>query len=115
MGWLFFLAAILGLVFPPVGIVVLGMMILGVFVKGVIADSHEQIVGAARKTKHHHGAGPPQGVMHHYAMEPPPGTVIDVRCYRSWERYGYQRPCQSLRIGCDDLGVAIAVAASVRL
>ncbi|MGO9108103.1 MAG: hypothetical protein ACLP9L_02610 [Thermoguttaceae bacterium] len=78
---LFFLAALLGLVFPPLAVVVLAAMILGVFAKGVIANSQEQIVRARRKTRRRHGAGRAQAIMHHHIVVPPRGKVIDVRCY----------------------------------
>ena len=50
MGLLFLLTALLGLCFPPFAIVFLGMMVLGVFAKGVVADSQEQIIRPRRKT-----------------------------------------------------------------
>ena len=81
MGWLFFLAAILGLAFPPVGVVVLAMTILGVFTKGVVADSQDQIASARRKARHRHGVDRRREPMPDRVMEPQEGNVIDVRCY----------------------------------
>ena len=82
MGLLFLLAAILGLVFPPIGVVVLAMMILGVFAKGVVAaDSQEQIVSTRRKVRLRHGTEQPHYVIRQDVTAPGQGKIIDVRCY----------------------------------
>jgi hypothetical protein len=83
MGWLFLLVALLCLAFPPFAVVILAMLILGVFVKGMgmTAESQEQIVSTRRKTRHRHAAERPHDVMRHYVMEPQEGQVIDVHSY----------------------------------
>ncbi len=81
MAWLFLLAAILGLICPPAGVVVLGMMVLGVFAKGVVADSQEPMVCVGRKNRQRHGAERPQDAVRRHVTEPQPGKVIDARCY----------------------------------
>jgi hypothetical protein len=81
MGWLLLLAALLGLVFPPLAVVVLAMVVLGVFVKGVAADAQEPIVKARPKVRQRDGAQRPEDAMRHHVAEPQQGTVIDVRCY----------------------------------
>jgi len=80
MDWLFLLLAILGLAFPPVGAVILAMVILGVFAKGVVADPQEPTVYPQRKTRRRYAAQRPQEAMTH-ATQPQPGKVIDVRWY----------------------------------
>jgi hypothetical protein len=83
MGWLILLAAILGLVFPPLAIVILAMMVLGVFAKGMgmTADSEEQSVGVRRKIRHRRSAQRPEDEVHPHVTQPEPGQVIDVPCY----------------------------------
>ncbi len=81
MGLLFFLAALLGLMFPPLAVVMLAMMVLGVFAKGIVADSQERTVRGRRKTRHRHGAKRSEDAMPRYAMAPRQGKVINVRCY----------------------------------
>ncbi len=80
MGLLFLLAAILGLLFPPLAIVVLAAMVLGVFAKGVAAESPEQIVRARPKAKRRRREGRPRDVIRYYSNAPQQGDVIDVRC-----------------------------------
>lgn len=82
MGWLFLLLALLALVFPPAAIVVLAMMVLTVFAKGMgmVADSPSPMVHPRRKAGHRyapqslHGTAPD-------GSEPQPEQVIDVRSY----------------------------------
>ena len=81
MAWLFLLAAILGFVFPPVGVVVVAIMVLSVFTKGVLADSQDEIVSVRRGTKHDRDAVRRKKAPPHPAREPHQGPVIDVRCY----------------------------------
>ena len=81
MGLLFFLAAILGLMFPPLAIVMLAVMVVGVFAKGIVADSQERTVRGRRKARFRHGMRRSHEVMPRHAMAPGPGKVIDVRCY----------------------------------
>ena len=81
MGLLFLLAVLVGLVFPPFAIVVLAMMVLGVFAKGMVADSQEQFIRPTRKIRHRHSTQRPQDAVSRYSMAPWQGTVIDVRCY----------------------------------
>lgn len=83
MGWLLFLAALLGLVFPPVAIVLVAMIILGVFAKGMggDADSQEEVASVRRKTRHRHGAQRPHDAVRPHVTQPQPGQVFDVRCY----------------------------------
>ena len=81
MGLVILLVALLGLAFPPFAIVILGMMILGVFAKGVVADPQEPIVNVTRKARQRHATKRPQDVIPHRATARQPGNVIDVRCY----------------------------------
>ncbi len=81
MGLLFFLAALLGLMFPPFAVVMLAMMVLGVFAKGIVANSQDKTVRGRRKARHRHGVQRPHDEFHHDTMAPRPGKVIDVRCY----------------------------------
>jgi hypothetical protein len=80
MDWLFLLLAILGLAFPPVGAIILAMVVLGVFAKGVAADPEEPIAAPRRKgcsagtTRRPHEAMPS-------AVPPQRDSVIDVRWY----------------------------------
>lgn len=80
MAWLFLVAAILGLVFPPIGVVVVAIMVLSVFTKGVLADSQDEIVSVRRGARHERGAGR-RKTAPHPASEPHQGPIIDVRCY----------------------------------
>lgn len=81
MALLFFLAALLGLLFPPFAVVVLAMTILGVFAKGMVAASREPMAGPRRQTRHRHGAKRPEDRIRYDAMGPRQGEVIDVQCY----------------------------------
>jgi hypothetical protein len=81
MGLLFLLVALLGLVFPPFAVVVLAMLILGVFAKGMADESSEQIVMVRRKARRRQGAERAKDAMRPHAMAPRRGNVIDVRWY----------------------------------
>jgi hypothetical protein len=81
MGWLFLLAALLGLVFPPLAVVIMAMMIVGVFTKGVVADSPEELMRPRRNSMRRHSPQRPQDTIRHHVTAPRPGAVIDVRCY----------------------------------
>ena len=81
MGWLIFLVALLGLVFPPLAAVVLAMTVLGVFAKGVAADGQEEIFAPRRKIRRRSGGEQSPDVIRH-TTPPRYGEVIDVRCYQ---------------------------------
>jgi len=81
MAWLFLLAALLGLMFPPIGVVILAMVVLGVFTKGVAADSQDPIGIARRKVRHRSRARRRREQLSQRAAEPSVGEIIDVRSY----------------------------------
>ena len=68
MGLLFFLAALLVVMFPPLAVVFLAMMVLGVFAKGIAANSQQWTVSGRRKTRDRHGAQQSQDGTPQYAM-----------------------------------------------
>lgn len=80
MGWLFFLAAILCLAFPPIGVVVLAMIVLGVFTKGIVAESQDPLLVPRPRTRHRRRAESRRD-----AVDGPGkklhGEVIDVTSY----------------------------------
>jgi hypothetical protein len=77
MGWLLLIVAILSLIFPPLALVVLALLIMGVFAKGIeiAADPEDGFSPPRRKIRHRRPA------------EPSPnnpvagGSVIDVHWY----------------------------------
>ena len=81
MGWLLLVLAILGLVFPPLAFIVLGLVVMGVFAKGmgVFADSPESLDGldgeGGDDDTHRHGA------MRHQGGRSEDDQIIDVRSY----------------------------------
>jgi hypothetical protein len=81
MAWLFLVAAILSMLFPPVGVVVLAMVVMGVFTKGVVADSPDPVVAVRRKAGHRGGAERARDETGQPDKDPRQGNVIDVRCY----------------------------------
>jgi hypothetical protein len=92
MGFLFLLVALLGLMFPPLAVVMLAMMVLGVFAKGIVSDSQDRTVRGRRKTRRRRGAERPRDISHQHAMAPRPGKVIDVRCYPFYPPLPLPRP-----------------------
>jgi hypothetical protein len=83
MGWLLLILAILALVFPPLAIVLLALVIVGVFAKGmdVVADSQRPTASPEWKTRRRHAAEQPHDAVDRHGGEPPAGEVIDVRSY----------------------------------
>ena len=79
MGLLFLLAAILGLLFPPLAIVVLAAMVLAVFAKGVAAESPEQIVRARPKAKRRRREGRPRNAIATIPMHRSRGMLLMSR------------------------------------
>jgi hypothetical protein len=80
MGWLFFLAAILCLAFPPVGVVVLAMIVLGIFTKGIVADAHDPLLVPRPRTRHRRRAESRRDAVDSHGNELH-GEVIDVTSY----------------------------------
>jgi len=80
MAWLYLLAAILGLVFPPVGFILLAMMVFGVFTKGLLTDSQDQLGSTGGKARLRRGLSRRQQPTPHLVTPPPAGEVIDVTC-----------------------------------
>ncbi|MGA2032602.1 MAG: hypothetical protein ABSG68_10115 [Thermoguttaceae bacterium] len=81
MGWLLFIAAILALVFPPLAIVLLALIVLGVFAKGMdAADSEDPGASAAGKMRPS-DVETLDEVVRGQVRQQPRGQVIDVRSY----------------------------------
>jgi hypothetical protein len=80
MGILFVLAAILGLLCPPLAAIAMLAMIAGAFAKGVIGSPPEKIVAASRKARRRRRVKR-TGVADHMGVAPQGGNVIDAHWY----------------------------------
>ena len=76
MGWLLLLAAILGLIFPPLAFILLALMVAGVFAKGVQAESDPLAELEAEKRRNRR-----RWAKRRHPPESPDDTIIDVRSY----------------------------------
>ena len=80
MALVFFLTALLGLLFPPFAIVALAMMIVGVFAKGMVADARADCQNQEEnQTPPCRAAALRRNTPACHAQRQ--GKVIDVRCY----------------------------------
>ena len=81
MGWLLILAVILGVVFPPLGAVILAVMVWGVFAKGMAEDSPEEIARPKPRRRLRRRQPRPEDETPCPVIVPPGCDVIDVRSY----------------------------------
>ena len=83
MGWFLLIVAIVGLAFPPLAFVLLALMVMGVFAKGmdVTAASRQDVDGPERRTRGGRDARRLDGERVDQVMEAAPEVVIDVPWY----------------------------------
>lgn len=83
MGWLLLILAILTVVFPPLAIVLLALLIMGVFAKGMdaVESSRDEAAVHGRKIRRRRSAEPSGEVTDRVDRQSPGEHIIDVRSY----------------------------------
>jgi hypothetical protein len=83
MGWLLLVLAILAVVFPPLAIVLLALLIMGVFAKGMdaVESPQDQVAHHRRKIRRRRTAEQPDEATDRFDGQSPRDHIIDVRSY----------------------------------